>query len=314
MKRRRFLKNTACAGIGVHVYPMLSRHTQEEQSLRLIIDADTANEVDDLFAIVAALLAPSLQVIGLTSAQYHTSPLAPNDSVVESQRLNKEVLELMNRTEVPHLQGSNLPLVNELTPQPSEAAEFIIEQAMDLTADEKVSISILGPCTNIASAVLLAPDIVQKLRVYYLGFWHDPKQNTWSKREFNSRNDPSAVNVLLNNPNLDFHVMTATTSQHLVFEKEIADRHLKGKAGIGNYLVNRWESFNRWWQLSDPEKLKWVMWDVALIMALAYPDLARAESFITPHDNLKRSIWAFTKIDAKAMEDQFWKLLDNHTG
>ncbi len=314
MKRRRFIKNTAWAGIGVNVHPMLSRHTQEEQSLRLIIDADTANEVDDLFAIVAALLAPSLQVIGLTSAQYHTSPLAPNDSVGESQRLNKEILELMNRTEMPHPQGSNLPLVNEWTPQPSEAAEFIIEQARDLTAGEKVSVSILGPCTNIASAVLLAPDIVQKLRVYYLGFWHDPRQNTWSKREFNSRNDPNAVNALLNNQHLEFHVMTATTSQHVIFEKDIVDLHLKGKTGVGNYLVNRWESFHRWWQTTDPEKRKWVMWDVALIMALAYPDLATEESFITPHDNLKRSIRAFTEIDARAMEDQFWRLLDAYVG
>lgn len=285
---------------------------QPDQRLKLVVDADTANEVDDLFAIVAALLAPSLDLIGLTSSQYHTSPLAPKDSVGESQRLNEELLGLMNQMDLPHPEGSNTPLVNQWTPQPSGAVQFVIEQAQTQPSGEKLSIAILGPCTNIASAILTAPEIVHKIRVFYLGFWHDPRQNTWSKREFNSRNDPNAVNALLNSPNLEFHVMTATTSQHLVFEKEIVDKHLKGKAGVGDYLVNRWESFHRWWQTTDPEKRKWVMWDVALIMALAYPELATKESFITPHDNMRRNIQAFTEIDARSMENQFWRLLDEH--
>lgn len=36
--------------------------------MRVIIDADTANEVDDLFAIARALVASEFQIEGLTSA------------------------------------------------------------------------------------------------------------------------------------------------------------------------------------------------------------------------------------------------------
>jgi hypothetical protein len=40
---------------------------------RVVIDADTSNEVDDPYAIVRALLAPELDVIALASAHWQSS-------------------------------------------------------------------------------------------------------------------------------------------------------------------------------------------------------------------------------------------------
>ena len=108
---------------------LLPLNAQHQSATRLIVDADTANEVDDLFAIAIALLEPELEIVGITSAQWHTSPKAPNDNVGESQRLNEEILELMGKTDIPHPEGANFPMVNTHRPQPSEAADFIIEQA-----------------------------------------------------------------------------------------------------------------------------------------------------------------------------------------
>ncbi|MEL7529773.1 MAG: nucleoside hydrolase [Bacteroidota bacterium] len=278
--------------------------------LPLIVDADTANEVDDLFAIAIALLAPSLKIVGVTSAQWHTQKFAPNDSVGLSQQLNEDILKLMERMSVPHPEGANHPMVNTLRPQPSEAADFIIEQAMALPEGEKLQLAILGPATNLASALLIEPKIASKVVANYLGFWHDPVQKTWSKREFNTNNDPNSVDVLLNHPNLEFRVMTATTSRHLTFDKVVVDQHLKGKAGIGDYLVKRWESYDRFWSPVDKEKAHWIMWDVALILALAYPEWGTLSRVITPHDNLKREIAAWTQIEAEKMEAKFWELMD----
>ncbi len=283
----------------------------EDSGLPLIIDADTGNELDDLFAIVGAVLNPAIALHGLTSAQYHSSPIAPINSVGESQRINEDILKLMDRMEIPHLLGSNYPLVNEVRPQPSPAASYIIEQA-HVPRDDKLNLVILGPCTNVASAVLMDPTIVEKIRVNYLGFWHDPVQNTWSKREFNTNNDPHAVDVLLNHPAIDFQVMTATTCQHLVFQKTEVDTHLKGKGGMGDYLLNRWETYERWWQETDPEKSQWIMWDVALIEALANPQLAETGRFITPHDNREREITVFTEIDVEEMKGQYFSRISQY--
>ena len=311
MQRRTFLTDTTKIALLASLYPLESfaSSTQTTQPIRVIIDADTANEVDDLYAIAWALLAPRLEIIGLTSAQWHTNPRTPNDSVGESQRLNEEILKLMKKTAIPAPQGSNFPMVSEQRPQPSEAAKFIIDQALATPDGEKLSIVILGPCTNIASAILIEPKIIPKLSVNYLGFWYNVKTNTWNKREFNTNNDPNAVNVLLNTANLEFKVMTATTSQHLVFEKTVMDNLLKGKGGIGDYLINRWETYDRFWQATDKEKTKWIMWDVAILEALAYPELAEEKEVATPHDNLNRTIKVYTKIDVPAMKTNFEQAL-----
>ena len=311
MNRRSFLDTAKFGLIGAATNSLSPFFSQQiNANLKLIIDADTGNEIDDLYAIVRALLEPRFNLLGLTAAQYHTKPNAPKDSVGDSHRINSEILSLMSRSDLPHREGSNHPMVNQWRPQPSAAAEFIIDQATKLTADEKLSIAILGPCTNIASALLIEPAIVSKLTVYYLGFWHDLKRNTWSKREFNTNNDPNAVDALLNNPQLEFNVMTATTCQHLVFEKATVDRHLKGKGGIADYLVNRWESYDRWFSSQDKEKTKWIMWDVALIEAMAKPELAQKQLVITPHDNLERTISAYTGIDVQGMKKDYWAKLN----
>ena len=312
MQRRTFLTDTTKFALLASLFPMESffQTEQTSQPIRVIIDADTANEVDDLYAIAWALLEPRLEVVGLTSAQWHTNPRTPNDSVGESQRLNEEILALMGKTAIPVPEGSNFPMVSEQRPQPSEAAKFIIEQALATPEGEKLSIVILGPCTNIASAILIEPKIIPKLSVNYLGFWYNVETNTWNKREFNTNNDPNAVNALINTPNLDFRVMTATTSQQLVFEKSVMDKLLKGRGGIGDYLIDRWESYDRFWQATDKEKTKWVMWDVAILEALAYPELVEEKEVMTPHDNLVRTIKVYTKIDVPAMKANFGDALD----
>jgi len=307
MQRRTFISDTTKFALLASLFPAegFIENFQIDKALRLIIDADTANEVDDLYAIARALLEPRLDIIGLTSAQWHTNPRTPNDSVGESQRLNLEILELMGKTHIPAPQGANFPMVNEQRPQPSDAAKFIIEQALATPKGEKLSIAILGPCTNIASAVLMEPKIIPKLSVNYLGFWYNVETATWSKREFNTNNDPNAVNLLLNTANLEFRVMTATTSQHLVFEKTVMDELLKGRGGIGDYLINRWETYDRFWKAEDKEKTMWTMWDIAILEALAYPELVEEKEVMTPHDNLARNIKVYTKIDVPAMKAKF---------
>ncbi|MEM7371605.1 MAG: nucleoside hydrolase [Bacteroidota bacterium] len=279
---------------------------------KLIVDADTANEVDDLFAIAIALLDPNLEIVGITSAQWHTANRGSRDKVGASQKMNEDILRLMGKEEIPHPMGANFPMVSTYRPQASAAADFIIEQALAMPEGEKLHVVILGPATNIASAVLKEARIIPRLVVTFLGFWHHPATNTWNKREFNTLNDPNAIDLLLNTAGLEVRLMTASTSRNLVFDKTEVDEHLKGKGGISDYLVNRWETFDRDWQKTDKEKKHWVMWDVAGILAIADPGLATESLFNTPHDNLDRQIGVFTKIDVEGMKARYWELFDGY--
>ena len=75
---------------------------------------------------------------------------------------------------------------------------------------------------------------------------------------------------------------------------------------LGSLLINRWKSFNRWWTKEDPDKKKWIMWDLALIEAIANPKLAISETFFTPDDNVKREIKIYTLINVIEMKKKFW--------
>ena len=308
--RRKFLNKLIWAYAASALGPLnILKATEKKnsnQSISLIIDADTANEVDDAFAIARALVEPRFDIKGLCSAQWHTQANAPNDSVGRSQQMNEDLLALMGKSAIPHPMGSNTPMVSQLRAQPSPAASLIINEAHKMPSGEKLTVLTLGPATNIASAILLDPSILPKLKCCYLGLWYNLKGQTWSKREFNTDNDPNALDVLLNTQNLELEIMTATTSKALVFEKKQVNNHFKGKGGVFDYLITLWDNYDRFWQEKDPEKKYWIMWDVALIEALAKPNLCQKKKVITPHDNFKRDIVIYSKIDEEAMEADFW--------
>ena len=169
---------------------------------------------------------------------------------------------LLNRKEIILPLGANKKLVNYESPQISEASELIVRKAHEMKKGEKLNIAILGPCTNVASAIIKDPSIVPKIRVYYLGIWHNPKTNFYNKKEFNTGNDPIALEILLNSKGLDFNLMSATTSQKLIFLKDEVELNFSNNSTLGSLLINRWKSFNRWWTKEDPDKKKWIMWEI----------------------------------------------------
>jgi len=295
--------------IAIAAIPLLVSAQSSNFRIPLIIDADTANEIDDLYALVYAIQEPRFEVLGITSAQFHKSPLASPNTVRESQSINEEIIKLMKRKNILLPLGSNVPLRNKEKGESSEASNFMIKMAHQRSVKDPLHIVILGSCTNVASAILTDPTIVSKIKVFYLGFWHDADTNVYNKKEFNSGNDSLAVEVLLNETLLDLTVMTATTSQHLVFTKMEVDAILKGKGGISDYLVERWENYERWWTKEDPEKKQWIMWDIAIVEALAHPDLAKQDFFVTPEENTQRKIKIYTQIEVQKMKHQFWKTL-----
>ena len=80
---------------------------QEKQ--RLTLDADTANEIDDLFAITRMLKQDQFDVLALTSTQW-IHYLAEEDSVGASQRENEALVALLGRPDLPVPMGSKEPM------------------------------------------------------------------------------------------------------------------------------------------------------------------------------------------------------------
>jgi purine nucleosidase len=117
----------------------------------IIIDADTANEVDDIVAIARALMADDIEVTGLTAAQWSHQGIHGRHTARESWDLNNEILRIMGRQDIPSRQGSELKVGEQwsgyalfsggkLQPRKSNAADLIIEKALGHHSEDKLII------------------------------------------------------------------------------------------------------------------------------------------------------------------------------
>jgi purine nucleosidase len=283
--------------------------------MRVIIDADTANEIDDLFAIARALVAPEFELEGLTSSLWrHTG--SPN-SVELSQRLNEKLLDLAGlRDAIPHPQGAAEPMKDKQTPQDSPAARHIIARAHAGSPSNKLLVLILGAPTNPASALLLDPTIADKVTFAFID--GDFREGKWGPGIYNWKNDIHAVQAIFESPVEYFHMPAPTVSGDLVMTRQEAKRHLTGRGPLWDFLIEYWEAHPYYKKHSDNR-----MWDVALVQAFLRPPLAERQITGAPiiHDVSRveqfpdnpRQVTVFTRIDVPGMLADFWKAAQSHS-
>src|SRR5215217_3540141 len=95
---------------------------------RVIINTDAKNEADDQFAIVHALLSPSLEVRGLIAAHFGTS--RSERSMEESREEIDLLLNLMGlEQQVIVANGAPTGIPEEQTPRESDGARLIIAES-----------------------------------------------------------------------------------------------------------------------------------------------------------------------------------------
>jgi hypothetical protein len=51
------------------------------------------------------------------------------------------------------------------------------------------------------------------------------------------------------------------------------------------------------------------MWDLALVQAIARPELATEAEVMPPPENKQRKIFAYTSVNAAAMQADWWELV-----
>ena len=311
MYRRRFIKITSGSIALLCASPVIGNnvHTGKLNKTKMIIDADTANEIDDLYAITRALLEPNFDILALSSAQWRHR-LSPENTMIESQKLNEDILRLMNRQEIPSPMGSAIPVGmpwGGTEPRESPATEVIIREARKITGNEKLVIMSLGAVTNIASAITLAPDIVPNIACYFLSSKFYADKNIWDKDEFNARRDLNALNIMFNTEGLEIHIMPVNILYDFKFsQSEILER-LENQPDIWDYLAKRWLS-------NCPQDKYRIFWDLAAVIALAHPELAEESEFHTPPENVQRRVNVYTRIDTEGMIRDWWRVVDQTMG
>ncbi|XP_059196440.1 inosine-uridine preferring nucleoside hydrolase [Centropristis striata] len=179
---------------------------------QVIIDTDCG--IDDAQAIMMALAAPNIQVVGITCVF--------GNAAVENVCQNVlRVLSVCEREGIPVFRGSGGPLVGAFEPvsdhfgtdglgdvikdkDPEWEEKIQREHAVNamirlVTENHKqVSLVALGPLTNLALAVRLDPCFPQKLKdLYIMGGNMEGKGNVTLCAEFNFAKDPESAYIVL---------------------------------------------------------------------------------------------------------------------
>ena len=234
--------------------------------IRMVLDTDTANEIDDQFAVVHALLSGERLAVEAVYAAPFVGRGAQTaaDGVAASEA---EILRLLQRLNLDPsdrvLRGAARFLPDSETPVLNPASEDLIERAHAMPSGEILYVAAIGAITDIAAALLLDPAIVEKIAVVWLGGQplHWPTAD-----EYNLRGDPHAVRVVLASGVPFLYIPCAGVASHLLTTTAELDRHLRPHGPIGQYLADIFESHDPQYPGAAKE-----IWDLAAIAALLNP-------------------------------------------
>jgi purine nucleosidase len=245
--------------------------------VRMVLDTDTYNEVDDQFALVYALLSPErLAVEAIYAAPYHnTRSSGPADGMEKSY---EEILRLLDKMSYPAeglvYKGATAFLDQSLQPQQSAATDDLIARALASPADDPLYVVAIGAITNVASAILLEPKIIERIVVVWLGghALHWPHT-----REFNLKQDVPSARLVFDCgvPLVQIPCSGVTTHLHTTVAE--LDAYVSGRGAIGDYLVEIVKGYH-------DNHVGWskVIWDISTIAYLLDPSWVPTELVHSP--------------------------------
>jgi inosine-uridine nucleoside N-ribohydrolase len=245
----------------------IARLAPPEGRVRMVLDTDTYNEIDDQFAVVYALLSKEkLDVEALYAAPFHNSRSdGPEDGMEKSY---EEILRLLDRLGMDAegfvFKGSRQYLEDLEKPVESPAARDLIERARTASPDKPLYVVAVGAITNVASAILMEPSIIDNIVVVWLGgnsiHWHN-------QQEFNFRQDLNASRLVFDCGVPFMQLPCTPVVTHLATTLPEMEAYLKGRGAIGDYLLQIFEEYEK-----DQYAWSKVLWDMTAVAWLINGD------------------------------------------
>ena len=218
---------------------MMKRLERPTGKIDVVIDTDTYNEIDDQFAL--AYLIRSDEKLNLKAIYaapfFNDKSTGPADGMERSYQEIMNILTLMEREDLKEVvyRGSTEYLPSETEPVISDAAKNLAERAMQYSAEKPLYVVAIGAITNVASALLLKPEIKDRIVLVWLG---GHAHNWPNNKEFNLFQDVAAARIvfgcgvpLVQLPCMGVVSAFATSGPELEY-------HLRGKNKLCDYLVD----------------------------------------------------------------------------
>jgi inosine-uridine nucleoside N-ribohydrolase len=242
---------------------------------RVVLDCDTANEVDDQFAIAHALGLPegTLDVCGVISV-HNTTAHGPGSRDMYQGEAERVVA--LCASDVPCVPGADRPMESKEEPVPSAGLDFLVEEARL----SPLTVIATGPATDVASLLLAAPESRENVRVVWLGgFGDQASYRVWQNRmgELNGRADISAWRTLLKEPVDLLHIPTWPAPAKILVDPASFGEELRSLGRpIASYLAGILQP------LAAEYRSGKELWDLACVAAVADPESITSEPLAVP--------------------------------
>lgn len=230
--------------------------------IQMVLDTDACNEIDDQFALVYSLLSPErLDVKAIYAAPFYNSrSTSPVDGMEKSYEEIHRVLAKLGRSSNNFvLRGSSSYLSDNTQPVKSDAASDLVNRAME-SRDSPLYVVSIAAITNIASAILMEPQIIERIVIIWLGGHALHWQNT---DEFNLRQDLYASKLIFNCGVPLVQIPCKGVTTHLLTTVPEMERYVQGQGAIGDYLMEIFKAY-----ISDRYAGSKIIWDMAPIAYL----------------------------------------------
>lgn len=235
--------------------------------LRVVLDTDTYNEVDDQFALAHLLLSPERISLEAVYAAPFSNPRSqgPADGMEKSHEEILRVLDLVGPDRRPPVfRGSAGYLAGPAAPVESPAARDLVARALAVPDGEKLYVAGIAAATNLASALLLEPRIAEKIVVVWLGghapYWHDTN-------EFNLQQDLHAARVLLDGPAPLVLIPCNPVTSHLITTVAELREQMAPYSRLGAYLTDIVAGY-----VGNPPGWSKPIWDISASAWLVNPE------------------------------------------
>lgn len=245
---------------------LLKRLEYPQGKIRMVLDTDTFNEIDDQFAVVYALKSPEkLQVEAFYAAPFFNDlSTGPADGMEKSYQELKKIAGIVpEMANIPIYRGSETYLPGSETPVESEAARNLVERAMASEEDDPLYVVAIGAITNVASAILMEPRIIEKIVVVWLGGHALHWPNT---KEFNLFQDLHASRTVLNCGVPLVLIPCMGVASHLQTTLSEIKDYVKDKGKVGEYLYETYLNC-----MKEHFARSRVIWDISTIAYLVNP-------------------------------------------
>lgn len=309
---------------GVVMYPKISNEEVIRKLepgggiLRMVLDTDTYNEVDDQFALVYAMCSPErLKVEAVYAAPFHNdrSENAGDGMIKSYQEIARLLGSMKISTDNFVFKGSEQFMQAPGEPVESDAARDLIKKAMSRSDDDPLYVVAIGAITNVASAILLQPEIIKKIVVVWLGghphYWNHTK-------EFNLAGDILASKVIFDCGVPLVQIPCMGVASHLLASVPEIELNLKGKNAVCGNLVELFKAY-------ESDHFGWAkeIWDISAIAYLVNPEWVPTNIVHSPIltdnytysiDNRRHFIRVATQVNRNAIFRDMFRKISIKTG